>query len=148
MLVTPSTPEDNRGIATWAAKELGVTFAEPFLSLGVYDARRVIIGAIVLNNYDGHNVDMSGTGVGAFTPSVVRSIANYIFNELGCCRITLKTRRSNRKARKLLGRHFVYEATLKRGFGDEDALQFRMCRDECPWLGAKNGQHPVTSHAA
>lgn len=138
-LHTPASPQENRQIAEWAAKELGVTFAEPFLALAVVDVRPEIIGAVVLNNYDGHNIDLSGVGEGAFTPAVVRHLARYVFNERGCARVTLKTKRSNSRARKLLGKHFTYEATLKRGFGSEDALLFRMLRDECPWLGKLNG---------
>lgn len=150
MLVAPKTPDENRAIAEWAAKQIGVTFAEPFLSFGVYDGRGVLIGAVVFNNYDGFNVDLSGAGEGAFTPSVVRAISKYVFDDLGCCRVTLKTRRSNRTVRKLLGKHFRYESTKRWGFGvGDDALVFRMCRDECSWLGANlNGQHPVTPAAA
>lgn len=138
-LVTPQSPEQNREFATYAAKELGVTFSEPCLAMAIVDHRQVIIGAVVLNNFDGNNVDLSGVGIGAFTPSVVRGLARYVFIERGCSRVTLKTRRSNKTARKILGKHFHYETTLRLGFGSEDALQFRMCRDECPWLEKLNG---------
>ncbi len=136
-LVAPDGAEQSRHFANFAAQELGVTFAEPFLAFAVVDARPVVIGAIVMNNYDGNNIDLSGVGLGAFTPSVVRGLADYVFHKLGCSRVTLKTRRSNKVARKLLGKHFHFEATLKGGFGSEDAFQFRMCRDECPWLKDK-----------
>lgn len=138
-LIAPHDPQQNREFAEWAAKELNVTFSEPFLAYAIVDARTVIIGAVVLNNYDGFNVDLSGVGEGAFTPRIVRSIASHVFDELKCARITLKTRRSNKVARKLLGRHFKFEVTLRHGFGTEDAFQFRMCRDECPWLEKKHG---------
>src|SRR6185295_7463861 len=101
MLMNPDGAEQNRAFAEWAAKQLGVTFAEPFLCMAIVDGRSSLIGAVVLNNYDGHNVDLSGVGEGAFTPSVVRSLASHVFNQLGCSRVTLKTRRSNKTARKL-----------------------------------------------
>lgn len=133
-LLAPETPDQNRSFAEWAAQQLEVTFAEPFLCMAIVDARPHIIGAVVLNNFDGHNIDLSGIGEGAFTPRVVRSLASHVFNVLGCSRVTLKTRRSNKLARKLLTKHFKFEAYLKKGFGNEDAIQYRMCRDECPWL--------------
>lgn len=134
MLVSPDGAEQNRAFADWAAKQLNVSFAEPFLCMAVVDGKSNLIGAVVLNNYDGNNVDLSAVGEGAFAPSIVRELSAYVFRKLGCSRVTLKTRRSNKTARKILGRHFKFEATLKSGFGTEDAYQFRMCRDECPWL--------------
>lgn len=138
-LYVPRDERENEQIAAWLGGELKVTFAPPYMALASVDARGVIIGAIVLNNFDGANIDLTGAGQGAFMPKIVRGIARYVFNQLGCYRVTLKTRRSNKAARKLLNRHFKYEATLRHWFGMEDAFQFRMCRDECPWLGAING---------
>lgn len=138
-LLSPDGADQNRSFAEWTAKQLGVSFSEPFLCMAIVDGRSSMIGGVVLNNFDGHNIDLSGAGEGAFTPSIVRSLASHVFKELGCSRVTLKTRRSNKTARKLLGRHFKFEATLKHGFGTEDAFQFRMCRDECPWLKEKHG---------
>ncbi len=132
-LVAPDGVEQNRAFATLAAQQLNMTFAEPFAAYSIMDGPETV-GAVVLNNYDGHNVDLSGAGSGAFTPSVIRSLAAHVFGELKCARVTLKTRRSNKAVRKLLNRHFKFEAVLRLGYGDEDAFQFRMCRDECPWL--------------
>lgn len=138
-LHVPTNAEENRKIAAWAGAELNETFAPPYIALASVDQRNTIIGVIVLNNYSpGGNIDLTGVGQGAFTPSIVRSIARYVFNQLNCSRVTLRTRRSNHRTRKLLKRHFIQEMALKNWFGNEDAFQFRICRDECPWLGKDN----------
>ena len=128
-LVVPQSSDQNREFATWAAKELDVTFAEPFLAMAVVDARPVIVGAVVLNNYDGHNIDLSGVGVGAFTPSIVRHLARYVFNERGCSCVTMKTKGSNKKTKKLLAKHFRYVGFLPKGYGQDDAVLYCATRE-------------------
>ena len=55
-------------------------------------------------------------------------IAEFVFLQLGCLRLTARTHRRNRLAQKLLSRAgFEYEATQKRYFGPDkgdDALLF------------------------
>jgi RimJ/RimL family protein N-acetyltransferase len=144
----PQSSEENELIAAWAAAELKVTFAPPYIALASVDHRGTIIGVAVLNNFDCSNIDVTGIGEGAFTPSVIRSLAHYIFIQLNCSRVTLRTRRSNHRARRMLAKHFKPEATLKSWFGTEDAFQFRMCRDECPWLRKEHGIIPIAAAAA
>lgn len=147
-IYSPRSEAENLRIAGFAGSELGVTFAPPYLALASIDHRGAIIGVIVLNNFDGSNIDLTGVGRGGFTPSVVRAISEHIFIRMKCSRVTMKTRRSNHRVRKLLKKHFTFEAVLKNWFGDEDAFQFRMCRDECPWLGKQDGFDARTSRAA
>ncbi len=137
-LYVPQNPEENREIAAWLGAQLEVTFSPPYLALGVLDDSGGKAGAALFNNFDCANIDLTGAGAGAFTPAIVRALARYVFVQLNCSRVTLRTRRSNRHARKLLARHFKFEVTLKNWFGEEDAFQFRMCRDECPWLERQN----------
>lgn len=148
MLFSPETEQQNHIIAGWLGARLGVTFAPPYLALASLDHRGEIIGAIVLNNFDGTNIDLTGAGEGGFMPSIVRGVARYIFDQLGCARVTLRTRKSNKQTRRLLNRHFKFEVVLKSWFGNEDAYQFRMCRDECPWLEKNNGFDAVAAAAA
>lgn len=136
-LHVPQNDAENDGIAVWAGNELRVTFAPPYMALASLDHRGMIVGAVILNNYSGANVDLTAVGPGSFGPSMVRQISSYVFDQLTCSRVTLRTRRSNHRVRKLLGRHFKFETPNRNWFGDEDALQFRMCRDECPWLEKK-----------
>ena len=147
-LHVPQSDHENLRIAGWAAAELKVTFAPPYIALASVDHRNTICGVVVLNNFDGCNIDLTAVGEGAFTLSIVRQIVDYVFNRLKCSRITVKTRRSNHRVRKLLKKHSTFEAVLKHWFGDEDAFQFRMCRDECPWLGKEHGIDPIASRAA
>lgn len=135
-LLTPQTDEQKRGLAEWAAQQLGIVIPEPYIALGIVNRAGVVSGVIILNDYTLHNIEISAAGRGAFTPAVIRQLSRYVFNQLGCERVTLRTKRSNKEARKVLGRHFTFEATLSRFYGKEDAFLFRMRRDECRWLGA------------
>lgn len=100
---------------------------------------------MIFNNYTDANVDMTGVGLRCWTPSIMRQLADYVFNQLKCERVTAITRQSNAVAKRVLGKHFVFETKRKRHFGTEDGLQFRMCRDECPWLEKENGKLPVAA---
>ena len=144
----PQSEEENISLAAIAGSELSVTFAPPFIALASLSEEGNIAGVVVLNNYDSCNIDLTAVGRGAFSLGVVRAICTHVFDNLGCSRITAKTRKSNKVVRRLLGRHAKFEATLKNWFGNEDALQFRMCRDECPWLEKKNGIDTFASRAA
>lgn len=144
----PQTEQENQKIAAWAGAELRVTFAPPYIALASVDHRNTIIGVIVLNNFDGSNIDLTAVGVGGFAPSTVRHIVDYVFVKMQCSRMTLKTRRSNHRVRKILKKHFTFEAVLKNWFGNEDAFQFRMCRDECRWLRKSNDHNATAARAA
>lgn len=147
-LYIPVNDGENTVIAGWAGAELNVTFAPPYVALASIDHRNQIIGAVVLNNFDAANIDLTAVGEGAFTPSVVRQLCLYVFGKLGCSRVSFKTRRSNHKTRKLLKKHATFEAMLKNWFGDEDAFQFRLCRDECRWLRKDHDNDTIAARAA
>lgn len=125
-------------IAMWAEDRLGQKIPWPYRALGMVTESGghgdvPLQGAVILTNYIGSNVDITVVGRG-WTPNVIRGICGYIFNELGCIRATLHTRKSNDRAKRILSRHFKFEAVCRNWFGDEDAVQYRMLRNECPWL--------------
>lgn len=141
-LIVPKWHMVNSTIADWAGEKLNVTFSAPYIALGVARSEEApwkapLEGAIILNGYTDANIDMSVVGERCWTPSIMRQVSEYVFNQLFCERVTMITRASNKTARKILGKHFVFETGRKRHFGTEDGLQFRMCRDECPWLENK-----------
>lgn len=65
----------------------------------------------------------------------MRAIGHYVFRQLGCARVTMKTRKSNKracKAARIAG--FQFETILKNWYGDEDGVQFKMTSDKCRWI--------------
>lgn len=148
-LYIPQSQEENMSIAGIAGAQLGITFAPPFIALASIDDNGIIGGIVIFNNYDGANIDITAVGKGAWSPRVVRDICRYVFNQLGCARITAKVRKNDRKTRKLLNKHSYFETGLRDWFGvGRHGVQYRMTRDECRFLGKKNGIEPVISRAA
>lgn len=137
-LIIPADPQANEAIGTWCATKLGTAVYPPYFAVGVaHSENEPLKGALVFNQFNGHQIEMTGYGPGAFTASVIRSAAHYVFKQLGCSRLSATTRRGNVKARRLLGKHFKFEGCSPRYFGNEDALRFYMLAEDCPWLEKK-----------
>lgn len=117
--------QDDAAAAAYLTEKLGIDFAHPFVGLVVGD------GAVIVNNFDRVNVDMTACGSGCWSVRVIREIARYVFNVLCVKRVSAKTRVGNVKARKALeALGFVQEGVLRAGFGDEDAVLYGLLAAE------------------
>jgi RimJ/RimL family protein N-acetyltransferase len=119
---------------------LGCKMSEPFTGLVVLEDGHVL-GAVVLNNYEkGLTVDLTVAGYGAFGIREVRTIARYIFEQLGCQRITAVIRPDNYKVLyTLVQLGFKQEGRLRRRYKDCDGLLFGITREEQRAIRLKNG---------
>jgi hypothetical protein len=132
----PQSAEQQNALVNLAGAKLGIEFHPPYVAVAIMETKNATLeGVVILNCYSNANIEISGVGQRCWTRPVLRALADYIYNGLRCARVTLTTRAGNRKARRFLGRHFKFETRLRRFYGDEDGLQYRMCRDECPWIG-------------
>jgi hypothetical protein len=148
-LYYPQSEEENVSIAGIAGAQLGMTFSPPFMAMASVNDRNDIVGVVIFNNFDGANIDITAVGKGAWSPGVVKAICQYVFDQLGCARITAKTHRSNKRVCRLLAKHAKYETPLKHWYGvGKHGVQYRMSRDECPFLRKENGIEPVLPRAA
>src|SRR5689334_22746584 len=75
-------------VGAWAGHRLGTVFKEPYHALGVMKDGK-LAGAVIFNDYDARNVEMTVYGPNAFTRGTAREIFGYAFNELDCLRISL-----------------------------------------------------------
>lgn len=84
------------------------------------------------------------------TREVLASVCHYPFVQLGCQRVSAIVRRKNKRSRlfveKAIG--FRLEGTVRKGFGDDDAMIYGVLRRECRWLEENNGQIRTVSPAA
>lgn len=109
------------------------------VALGVI-RRGILVGGVIYHNYrqPDHDIELSA----AFsTPAwcrreTIRALFAYPFIQLGCQRITMLIRRSNKHARRFTERlGLKLEGVARRAYaGKEDIFVFGMLRDECRWL--------------
>jgi hypothetical protein len=78
-------------IADYVCKRTGIVLGEAFTTLGVIIDGHVCAG-VVFNHYTGNDihVTVAGKPIG-FTPIFLRRVADYVFGELGCLRISVTT---------------------------------------------------------
>lgn len=105
----------------------------PFVALGIVQDGR-IVGGYVLNDYNGANVELTAYAPGLMRLGHMRFLAQYIFGQLGCRRISARTHRKNKITLKTLDRSgFKYEATLRGFYPTGDAVLFSLMRENCRW---------------
>lgn len=130
--------DQDAGVREWASPRLAdVDSSGP--TLGVMDqATGDIVAAIVFYDYRGHDISV---GCVADTPrwahrGAFRAIAQYVFGQLNCRRMTLRTAEGNQRARRMvewLG--FVQEGRHMHGMADGSAtITYGMLREDCRWL--------------
>ena len=115
-------------VIDWVASQL----QEPVnggIGVGVVE-NNLLVGGMVFHDYNGSNIEMTCFGPGCLNRRILSWLFNYVFMELGCNRLSVKTKRSNKRVLKLANRlGFTYEATLKQFFGpdkNDDAILFKM----------------------
>lgn len=140
-LILPHDDQANHAIGNWVATKLGTVLYPPFYAAGIArDDNDKLVGALVFNDFNGFQIELTAYGPGALSPSVLKQVSEYVFNQLGVERVSARTRKSNVRTRRLLAKHFEFEGVLKRYYGKEDALLYRMFREECPWLKVKKNE--------
>jgi RimJ/RimL family protein N-acetyltransferase len=111
-----------------------------FTALALVSDEGYFKAGVVYNNFEhanvcGHIAIWPGARL---TPSFLRAMFDYPFNQLDKERITALVARKNRKAMKFVQKlGFKYEGCLRKYFGREDMMLYGMLRGECQFLPAK-----------
>lgn len=117
-------------VAQWAGEQLGCTFRQPFVAWGITDKDNGLTGAVVFNDYDARNVEVTCVGRG-WTRGNIRAIAKYCFDDLNCTRVSITTRMGNELVHDLAKRlGGTLEGIKRRYYGDEDAAMYGVLKDE------------------
>jgi hypothetical protein len=125
---------EDAAVVAWMERRLGVTLAPPLIARGFLTDDGRPLAAVVFNCYTRSDIELTVVAE-RVTRGVLRYVAAYVFRQLGCRRATVRTRRRNRRAQKMALRcGFRFESVAKHYFPDDDAVVFRMLRDECRWL--------------
>lgn len=115
---------------------LKIKIFPPSVTFGVVADNGRALCAFVFNNYNESNIDMTVVSEkGGLTRGVLRYLAHYVFEKAGCRRLTVLIKRRNKHAREMAKRFgFKSEYVMKRYFVDDDAIVFRLFKEECRWF--------------
>jgi RimJ/RimL family protein N-acetyltransferase len=82
-------------VAGYVGFHCGLDFTPPYEALGVERDGELIIGA-VFNGYNKHGIELTMAGDAAgFTRAFLRRLGHYVFDELGCLRVSFTTQQDH-----------------------------------------------------
>ncbi len=127
-------------VAAFVARYSGKPFHPPFTTIGIADDAGVLTGGFVFTGYNGDGIEVSVAGRGIASRGSWRAALAYVFDQLGCSRMQMHTRKSNVQVRRILPRFGMrFEGTARRFYGNESGLMFSLTRDDLPAFRAKWG---------
>ncbi len=121
-------------LAARILRQNGVAVVPPYSGLVGYDGDGRVRGAIIVSHFDGTDAELSIVGAPGFcTPKSAREVMRYLFDALACRRVSSRTLRSNREARRGLKTLGFRQEGVKRDGIDRrsDVMLYGMLRDEC-----------------
>ncbi len=126
-------------VGPYIGKRLGITLNEPYTAFGFMTNDKRALAAFAFNEFNGSNIEVTGIVEPAgLTRQVLHYLGEYVFGKCQCRRLTMRTKKRNKEMLQLAPRlGFKYECVAKHYFSDDDAVVFRMLRDECPWLDVR-----------
>lgn len=129
-------PDLNRALAGWMEARLGLQrpFREPYSTMGIFSRDRKLSGALIFENYR----EREGTieiGVASASPlwlnrTVMRSMADFVFGQLGCQMAIFRTSEKNTEACRLMERVGFECIVIPRGRGRDEAEHFYCLTNE------------------
>jgi len=129
-------------VAEWMGGRLDTVFTPPYTALGVADKEGRLIGGLLFNDYNGSNIEVTAYGPGAVTRESVTTMFRYAFVQLGCWRLSARTRRGNHAVRELLLRLGFKPEGIRPGYWGRskanDCFLYGLKRTNCKWLGVRS----------
>jgi hypothetical protein len=127
---------DGAPVAAFIEGKLGIKISEPYEAFGFVSDDKRPLCAFVFNDRSDANMEMTVYAEpGGITRGVLRYIAKYAFDKNNCRRLTVRTKKRNKRVLKLAPRYgFQYECVQKHFYPDDDAVVFRMLKSDCTWL--------------
>lgn len=121
-------------VAEVVCSMLGCNISPPFVSIGV-ERKGEIVGGVVFNHFNRVDIEMTIASKVGLSPDFCRVLADYIFGQSKCARVTISVRAKDAKTIKLAEKFgFKREGLKRKGFGYDDAVIFGLLPEECRWL--------------
>lgn len=122
-------------VASYLAQKTGAIYTNPFRTIGVWSGAALVTG-IAFDCWTGDCVSISVAGRFFAHRSVKQAIGDMAFGALGCRRLELTTRQSNKIMRRIVGRMgFRFEGIRRLYYGDENGILLSLLSDEAVTLG-------------
>lgn len=102
----------------------------------------VLVGAILFQNFNGNNVELSYYGPNTFSLGIARAMARVVLGEFKASRVTIVTSKKNKRIMRALQKFgFKLEGVQRRYYGDRDCyrntgVRFVMFREDIEKLAA------------
>src|ERR1700689_4708079 len=91
-------------VAQWAFSTFNF-YPTPFnRALGIVNNDRIVVGAILLQNYNGTNIELSYYGPRTLSVGIARAIARLVMGEFNVSRVTVVTSKRNRRLMQSLSK--------------------------------------------
>lgn len=124
-------------IKRWFEENIGEEFNNKYSAMAFLEKDKIKAAAIFVN-YTGNNIDFHYYGP-RISRGNYRKILDYVFNFLGCNRLTTVPHRKHTKTLVVLPRlGFMHECTLKYYYGVDDAddgLVYKITKDRAKdWI--------------
>jgi RimJ/RimL family protein N-acetyltransferase len=136
VIVVVNAPE----VVGYIERKLNIKIAPPFHAFGYMTSDKKPLAGVVVNDYNHSNCEVTMVAEkGGFNLPVMRHLSDYIFNKLGCRRMTVRTKKKNKPMIRLMSKMvkragFEFEAVAPHYFMDDDAVLYRLKRENCKWL--------------
>lgn len=118
-------------VSAFVSGQTGDQYTDVMRALGILSREGRIIGGVLLTNYTGFGVELTLAGKGCISRSAWQAIGDMAFGELGCERISVTTRKSNKRVCRLAPRlKFKFEGIARCFYGREDGVVYSMLRNE------------------
>lgn len=125
----------DRAVADWvAARARGKQIGDPMTAIGLVDETGHLRGGFVFTGFNGDCIEMSAAG-SILTHGAWQAVLQYVFGQLGCSRLQMHTRRSNKRVLRMLAPTrggFTYEGISRRFYGREDGIVYSLTVDDLP----------------
>jgi RimJ/RimL family protein N-acetyltransferase len=122
-------------VAGWMEAQTGEVIIPPYTAFGIIDPDGQLGGAMVFNDFNEGNVEVSLVAPKRVSRGLLRMAAVYAFSQLDCRRISARTRASNLRVRKFIEKvGFQQEGVLRAYYRDgDDAVLYGLLKGECRW---------------
>lgn len=119
-------------VARFVSERLGFGLCPPYTSIGIADDTGAITAGVILNCFERSDVHVTAAGTG-WTRAFLRAFGEYVYQQLGCERMTFTTEQEDvvGLALRLGG---LVEGKLRSHFGPgRDGIIVGVLRDEWRW---------------